>query len=88
MSDSDSDSELAQSVYDPEDNLNCYGSPVSNVEPERTESDETVASISNAAAAVESIESLRTQVKFACMYSISGFFLPKMYITFNNLLFL
>ena len=37
MSDSDSDSDLAWSVCDPKDNLNCYRSPVANFEPECTE---------------------------------------------------
>ena len=63
MSDSDSDSDLAPSVYDSEDNLNCYGSPMANLEGECTESEETSnAPTINAASAVERIESRRTQV--------------------------
>ena len=63
MSDSDTDSDLAPSVYDFEDNLNCYGSPITNLDGECTESKETSnAPTINAAAAVERIESRQTQV--------------------------
>ena len=53
MSDSESDSDLAVEQYDPEDNLNAYGSPV--VRPV----DEEILAV---APARQNIESNRTQV--------------------------
>lgn len=59
---SDSDSDLAVSVYDPEDNLNFYGSPVERDNISEPELEET-ASTANAVAAIENIEPERTQVQ-------------------------
>ena len=67
---SDSDSDLAVSVYDPEDNLNFYGSPVerddlSDCEVEESASTAQARNVAAAAAATtsnENIDTERTQV--------------------------
>ena len=66
---SDSDSDLAVSVYDPEDNLNFYGSPVerddlSDCEVEKTASTAQARNVAAAAATTsnENIDTERTQV--------------------------
>ena len=57
MSDSDSDSDLIQEVYDPEDNLNVYGSPV--LRSAATEVPSTSSALTHALPE-------RTQVRLAC----------------------
>ena len=65
---SDSDSDLAVSVYDPEDNLNFYGSPVERHDLSDCEVEEraSTAQARNVAAAAttsnENIDTERTQV--------------------------
>ena len=64
---SDSDSDYAVSVYDPEDNLNCYGSPIESHDQFQLGEVASTANAFNSSTAsasttVENIQPQRTQV--------------------------
>ena len=72
---SDSDSDLAVSVYDPEDNPNFYGSPVerddlSECEVEESPSTAQATNVAVATTSTGNIDSERTQVKRVFIFCI------------------